>query len=486
MVFKNREQAGKKLSSALKDLNLDHPLVIAFSNGGIPVAVQVAHALSAELDYLAVKKIRVPENPEYVIGALTEGGVSFIHESALKRVGLSGSELQELLKQKQASLQRQIDFFRSEIPMISPFNRNIILVDDGLASGSSARVSLRYLKSHHPKSLTLAIPVCPRKITESLKAECDEFICLYSQEDLAPFSQFYQDYFKVSDSHALRILHGSQKKHESHSKNSSIYASSPTSKSHQMKLDLPHPVLPLTSALWSPSISQSSQPSIQEIEIYDSSCSKTPIQLKGILQIPSHCKGIVIFAHGSGSSHLSPRSQIVAQIFHQTGLGTLLFDLLTPDESNSKKNIFNIPQLGARLLLALREIKKRSEIRNLPIGLFGASTGAAAALWSAAHSPHLISSIVSRGGRPDLVLSILPQVSAPVLLIVGSNDTPVIEMNSKASAQLKNGKLILIPGATHLFEEPGALELVAESASQWFHQSFTSDQSEKKWKQLAP
>jgi putative phosphoribosyl transferase len=200
---------------------------------------------------------------------------------------------------------------------------------------------------------------------------------------------------------------------------------------------------------------------------------KPDLLLEGTLNIPDNARGIVLFAHGSGSSRHSPRNQFVAHSLNLARLGTLLLDLLTPDEeavdSRTGHLRFDINLLAARLEGAVDWLTKQNDTRPLNIGLFGASTGAAAALEAAAHRSSLVSAVVSRGGRPDLAMSLLPDVLAPTLLIVGGNDEPVIEFNQQAMTHLHTTKrLEIVPGATHLFEEPGTLEAVAKLAQNWF------------------
>ena len=192
------------------------------------------------------------------------------------------------------------------------------------------------------------------------------------------------------------------------------------------------------------------------------------LSLPGTITLPESAQGIVIFAHGSGSSRLSPRNQQVAKALNDVGLGTLLFDLLTEEESQDRSMVFDIPLLARRLLLGTRWIRHLDFTKNLRVGYFGASTGAAAALMAASSLGNEISAIVSRGGRPDLAIPRLSGVLAPTLLIVGGEDEPVISMNREALDYLPNGALVIIPGATHLFEEPGTLEQVADEASSWF------------------
>ncbi|HZM35736.1 MAG TPA: dienelactone hydrolase family protein [Burkholderiales bacterium] len=196
-----------------------------------------------------------------------------------------------------------------------------------------------------------------------------------------------------------------------------------------------------------------------------------PIGLPGLLEVPSGARGVVAFSHGSGSGRHSPRNRFVAAELHKRGLGTLLLDLLTPEEDQVREARFDIALLASRLADAVHFLASHRSTRSLAIGLFGASTGAASALRVAAAMPQVVKAVVSRGGRPDLAGDkALPRVEAPTLLIVGGDDAGVIELNEQARDALTHctRKLVLVPGATHLFEEPGTLEEVARLAGEWF------------------
>jgi len=198
-----------------------------------------------------------------------------------------------------------------------------------------------------------------------------------------------------------------------------------------------------------------------------------PVGLEGLLGLPTAARGIVLFAHGSGSGRFSPRNNFVAQALREAGLATLLFDLLTPDEAQDRRNVFDIELLAQRLSMATAWVRDDTETANLPVGYFGASTGAAAALVAAAADQGRVGAIVSRGGRPDLAGSALRSVRAPTLLIVGGDDVEVLALNRAALAELRCAKeLVVVPGATHLFEEPGTLEAVVEHARGWFSDHF--------------
>jgi putative phosphoribosyl transferase len=192
-----------------------------------------------------------------------------------------------------------------------------------------------------------------------------------------------------------------------------------------------------------------------------------PLQLKALLGVPAEAKGLIIFAHGSGSGRHSPRNNYVADALRQAGLATLLIDLLTEAEERDRANVFDIPLLASRLVEATQWAASRGETMRLPVGYFGASTGAGAALVAAASEN--VAAVVSRGGRPDLAEEALPRVKAPTLLIVGSLDGPVIDLNRQAAARMEATKeVVIVPGAGHLFEEPGTLDEVVRHATRWF------------------
>jgi dienelactone hydrolase len=197
------------------------------------------------------------------------------------------------------------------------------------------------------------------------------------------------------------------------------------------------------------------------------------LRLPGTLTIPTPCRGIVVFAHGSGSSRHSPRNRQVAAVLHARGIGTLLFDLLGEIEANDRALVFDIPLLASRLAEAAEWLAEQPEADALPLGFFGASTGGGAALAASVVGVVPVAAVVSRGGRPDLAAPVLDRVRAPTLLIVGGDDEPVLSLNRAALAQLGEGhQLAVVPGATHLFEEPGALETVARLAADWFEGKF--------------
>jgi putative phosphoribosyl transferase len=203
-----------------------------------------------------------------------------------------------------------------------------------------------------------------------------------------------------------------------------------------------------------------------------------PLGLEGLLGVPRDAAGVVLFAHGSGSSRFSPRNTYVARALQSAGLATVLFDLLTEDEQADRANVFDIALLATRLEQATDWAAQDARIRALPLGLFGSSTGAAAALVAAAHRPDSVRAVVSRGGRPDLAAPALGEVRAPTLLVVGGADEQVLALNREATAMMAcETELEIVPGATHLFEEPGTLDAVVEAASGWFRRHLAAAQA---------
>lgn len=195
-----------------------------------------------------------------------------------------------------------------------------------------------------------------------------------------------------------------------------------------------------------------------------------PQALPGSLRVPEHARGLVIFAHGSGSSRLSPRNIHAAERLQREGLATLLFDLLTPSESTDRRNVFDIPFLASRVGEAVAWATADPRVAGLPIGLFGASTGAGAAIVAAAEQVEEVRAVVSRGGRPDLAAQALTRIAAPTLLIVGGHDHEVLALNRNAQSVMRcPTKVVVVPGAGHLFEEPGTLDAALDAAAAWFN-----------------
>ena len=422
--FADRRDAGRVLARLLADLELDHPLIYALPRGGVPVGVEVANRLNAPLDLLLVRKLGAPYNPEVALGALVEGADAeiVINEDVKRASGADDAYIARVVADQRAELERRKALYLGDRRRSDPKGRTVVVVDDGLATGATMKAALIGLKRAGPARIVVALPVAPKSALEQIYDQADDIICVHPVTIFRGVGAFYRDFHQLSDEETIGLLRAAGA----------------------------DPV-------------QKAQPSNKrQVAI-------PPVGLAGDLTVPKNPKGIVLFAHGSGSSRLSPRNRFVADKLNSHGFATLLFDLLTPQEGTDRRNIFDIPLLADRVVEATIWITSEPDLEDLPLGLFGASTGAAAALVAAAELRGRVAAVVSRGGRPDMGQAFLPQVKAPTLLIVGSRDTDVIRLNEAALAELRcPKKLQIVPGAGHLFEEPGTLDAVIDHAAKWF------------------
>ncbi|MQY10831.1 putative phosphoribosyl transferase [Streptomyces sp. RB5] len=424
MFFMDRRDAGRQLAKRLERFAGEHVVVLGLPRGGVPVAAEVAEALGAPLDVLLVRKLGVPVQPELGMGAIGEGGVRVINEDVMRTVRVSADALARVEEQDRAVLESRARRYRGEREPAGLEGRTVVVVDDGVATGSTARAACRIARARGAARIVLAVPVAPQDWTARLGADADELICLHTPEDFRAIGQFYLDFSQTDDDEVVTCLADA--------------ADRPTK--------------------------PGSGPEGLETEVRAGT-----LVLRGQLTVPEDATGVVVFAHGSGSSRRSPRNRFVAAGLNRAGLGTLLFDLLTDDEAEDRANVFDTALLAGRLADATDWLRRQARAEGLPVGYFGASTGAAAALSAAAEPGSGIAAIVSRGGRPDLAGPRLPVVMAPTLLIVGGHDRQVLDLNRKAQSRLHcENRLAVVPDATHLFEEPGALEQVTQLARDWF------------------
>jgi putative phosphoribosyl transferase len=432
-LFTDRRDAGRRLAEALERFRGEQPLVVALPRGGVPVGAEVAKALAAPLDIVLVRKLGAPFNPEYGIGAIAEGDIRFVRRADVELIGISDEELEEVVARESAELERRRRLYRGDEEPHPVEGRTAILVDDGIATGGTAVAAGQALKARGAVRVVLAVPVAPPGTGERLGGEFDEIVCLEQPEGFFGIGQFYVDFGQVGDEEVVALLAAAREP--------GTPAAAPGS---------PPPGDPPTAE----------RP--VEIEL------APELRLAGDLRLPEPAAGLVVFAHGSGSSRLSPRNRQVAAALNEAGFATLLFDLLTGEEELDRAKVFDIGLLAERLLAVTGWVRGEAELGELPISYFGASTGAAAALGAAAQLGAEIRAVVSRGGRPDLAAESLGQVAAPTLLIVGGADWQVLELNEQAARLLRcEHEVAVVPGATHLFEEPGALERVAELAADW-------------------
>lgn len=451
MDFIDRVDAGHRLALRLQHLRGEPLAVLGLPRGGVPVAFEVARTLDAPLDVIVVRKLGVPFQPELAMGAIGEDGVLVLNDDVLRHTGVGREEVAEVEARERAELERRARRFRGDRPRLDLTGRVAVIVDDGIATGSTARAACQVARAQGADRVLVAVPVAPPGWEDRMGGDADECIALDTPEPFWAIGQFYADFSQTPDEEVVACL-------------------------ARAAARVPVPPAPPAPAPGAPgehtadgpdatAAAPARRPAVDE----DVTLSAGPVELGGRLTVPAGAAGVVVFAHGSGSSRHSPRNRYVAEVLNRAGLGTLLFDLLTTAEERDRANVFDIALLAGRLADATRWLVAQPAAAGLPVGYFGASTGAAAALWAAAESGTPVGAVVSRGGRPDLAAPRLGAVSAPTLLIVGGRDDVVLDLNRQAQAMLGGeSRLAVVEGATHLFEEPGTLQAAAELARDWF------------------
>jgi len=449
MPFLDRADAGRRLASLVAGLPTIErgagSVVVGLPRGGIPVAYEIARALGAPLDVILVRKVGLPAQPELAMGAIGEDGIRVINEDVVRAERVTERQFAEVEELERAELIRRAERYRADHPRVPLVGKTAIVVDDGIATGSTARAACQVARAHGAARVVLAVPLAPQASLDALAGVVDDMVCAEVPEPFLAIGQWYLDFAQTADAEVVDLLRRADK---------------------------------------GPGADDGRATERDVIVLAGT------VPLPGRLTVPDRARGMVVFAHGTGSGRSSPRNMFVAGTLHVVGLGSLLFDLLTPDEEADRANVFDIGLLAGRLTAATSWLRGQPGLDRIPVGYFGASTGAAAALRAAAESAAgpatdssadspagpgsarhhgEIAAVVSRGGRPDLAGSSLGAVRAPTLLLVGGLDDRVLELNEAARAQLPGeSQLVVIPGAGHLFAEPGTLEQVASLARDWF------------------
>lgn len=431
MWFTDRADAGHRLATRLRHLRGKDTVVLGLPRGGVPVAFQVARALDAPLDVIVVRKLGVPYQPELAMGAIGEDGVRVLNTDVVHAAHVTPQELGAIEDAERVELERRADRFRGGTPRVSLAGKTALVVDDGVATGATAKAACQVARAHGAAQVILAVPVAAPDVVRALRESADEVVCLETPRWFTAVGEWYVHFGQTSDDEVLTLLTRAREQ---------------------------HPVPNAEAAAADPLLRD------DDVEIHVGN-----ITLPGHVTIPDRPLGMVVFAHGSGSSRHSPRNRFVARVLNEAGLATLLFDLLTADEEASRALVFDIDLLASRLIEVTEWLRQQPWCAEMRIGYFGASTGAAAALRAAADSGSDVAAVVSRGGRPDLAATWLPSVRTPTLLIVGGRDDIVLDLNRRAKAMLRTeNELAVVAGATHLFEEPGTLEWAAHLARDWF------------------
>ena len=428
--FKNRRDAGRQLAPLLEPLQGSGTVVLALPRGGIPVGFEVASHLGAPLQAFPARKVGAPRQPELGIGAVAPGGMLVLNEQIIRELAIPQKDVELVVARESAELNERLKRYWGEKPTLDLKGRTVILVDDGLATGGTASAALRALRKQGVGKLILAVPICASQTASALTSLADAIVCLLRTDNLSAVGLWYDNFEQTTDEEVDELL--------------AVAAKAMDEPAHHIVVSQPVSV-PIGST-----------------------------SIEGDLTLPDRPLGVVLFAHGSGSSRFSERNRMVAAALNKERFATLLIDLVTPlEEKQGKVNSlkFDIPLLSERLVAAIDWLASYGPTSHLHLGLFGASTGAAAALNAAADRPSRTAAVVSRGGRVDLAdESVLVSVTAPTLLIVGELDPFVLELNLRFAHRktVTLTEVKVVPGASHLFSEPGALETVARLSAEWF------------------
>jgi putative phosphoribosyl transferase len=432
MLFRDRVEAGIQLAAKLQETREDSWVVLGVPRGGVPVAAVVAETLDLPLDVVLVRKLGVPDRPELAMGAVGEGGVRVIDKTLVRMARVGQTELADAERRERVEVESRARRFRAGHAPVSLRGRTAVIVDDGIATGSTMAAACRVVRAQGADRVLVAVPVAPDEAIAKLADVADAVVCLRTPRPFFSVGQWYRDFSQTADTEVSMLLA------QARERDRTGLVSAPPVRDEELSL--------LTATG----------------------------RLAGHLTVPRDARGLVVFAHGSGSGRHSPRNRFVARALNEAGFGTFLLDLLTPAEEETRASVFDVERLATRLAAVTRQLRAQPGLVHLPVGYFGASTGAAAALVAAAEPGMRVSAIVSRGGRPDLAGNRLGLVHAPTLLIVGGRDHTVLELNRHALAELQcPRRLSVVPGATHLFEENGGLEAVAELAKDWFDKHLT-------------
>ena len=431
-LFDDRVDAGRQLAKRLDSFGGQDVVVLGLPRGGVPVAFEVAKALQAPLDVLVVRKLGVPFQPELAFGAIGEDGVRVLNDAVVREAQLDGDDMDTVERKQRIELRRRAERFRRGRDRIPLTGRIAVIVDDGIATGATAKAACQVARAHGASRVVLAVPIGPDDIVARFAGYADEVVCLETPAFFFAVGQGYRNFTQTSDDEVIALLDRARRNFAE-----------------------------------AAAIDAAADPPLRDEEVR---VLAGPVTVAGHLTIPENPRGIVVFAHGSGSSRHSPRNRYVAEVLNQAGLATLLFDLLTPAEERNRANVFDIEGLAGRLIDVTGWLASDPDTASLPVGYFGASTGAGAAL-VAATDP----SVTVAGGR----LSRRPTGSRGKVpggsRCADATDRgrprrsgPRAESTGAGGDTRANAKLTVVPGATHLFEEPGTLEQVAKLACDWF------------------
>ena len=431
-MFHDRSDAGRRLARQLAHLQTADVVVVGVARGGVIVAAEVAASLRAPLDVVLVHKLGVPFQPDLAMGAVGENSVRVLNHGVIDRAEIGDAELSEVESRARRDLARRADLYRAGRDPLPLAGRVVVVVDDGIATGSSARAACEVVRSKGADHVVLAVPVAPLDWKHRLVGVADELINVSTPRHCDCVGQFYVDFGQITDDMVIAAI----------------------DRNRQMRA---------ADSATASALGETLRPRDDDIDLRIGSA-----RIGGHLTVPEDARGIVVFANASGNARHSPRHRVVASALHRAGLATLLFDLLTPEEEQIRSNVFDIDLLATRLREVTHRLTTQHDLARLPVAYFGVDPGAAAALSAAATSDVNVSAVVVRNGKIDLAGAYLGDVRAPTLLLVDQDDPATAASSRQAVIRLHcEHELVVIPGAGHHGAEAAGSQAAADLTANW-------------------
>ncbi|MEE2037275.1 phosphoribosyltransferase family protein [Nocardiopsis sp. CT-R113] len=419
LPFADRSEAGRRLAERVRPLAVNDPLVLALPRGGVPVGAELARRLDADFDVLMVRKIGLPGRPETGVGAIAEDGRVLFDDRALARMQVPRQALSDTVAAERDELDRRRRVYRGDRSGPRIAGRDCVIVDDGVATGGTARAALRMVREAGPSRLILAVPVAAPEAVEALREDVDELVVLSAPDNFHSVGEWYRDFDQLSDGHVTAIL----------AEQGRVHPRSDAARGVRVRAGR--------------------------------------VYLDGDLTVPAVLRGAVVLAAGEGRS--DPRWQAISSAMQQAGYATLLLDLLTVQEQESGSGGADTAVMGERLSAAVTWLRRATDAANEPLGVLGSGSAAPAALVTAAERPEDVAAVVVHGGRIDLAEPSLPEVRAPVLVLLESRDSFVRELGEWARGRMGGPTdLRVMSGAEQLLHGAKEWRQVAGETLDWF------------------